>query len=262
MAEPSHPEAQRLEQRFAQRLGELRTILSAADPARLAQVSGARIELLDDQRGLLRLTLWGRPVYVTFPDYIVYHTGGPAGKPASGKPASASTSQEAVQPDPAGSGPADTTGVPSQPSSAEAAANQANPLEQAFLLYYLSTADGAPLTGKWISFSELQDGRFYIQAFQGYTGQELARAFEDDRFAFEQAAQALGGVPHPLGDAAYIFQALPNAPLLAVYWQGDEDFPASCQILFDAAANHYLPTDAYAILGSFLTRMLIRNKPR
>jgi len=185
----------------------------------------------------------------------------PAGKPGPGAPSS-STPSDAVRPDAAGSGPSDTTAIPSQPPPVEAASNQANPLEQAFLLYYLSTADGAPLTGKWISFSELQDGRFYIQAFQGYTGQELVRAFDDDRFAFEQAAQALGGISHPLGDAAYIFQALPNAPLLAVYWQGDEDFPASCQILFDAAANHYLPTDAYAILGSFLTRMLIRSKPK
>jgi hypothetical protein len=44
-----------------------------------------------------------------------------------------------------------------------------------------------------------------------------------------------------------------------VYWQGDEDFDASCQVLFDASARHYLPTDAYAILGSTLTRMLKKN---
>lgn len=274
MPEPSHPETQRLEQRFAQRLGELRTILAAADPARLAQVTGARIERLDDQRGLLHLTLWGHPIYVTFPDYIVYEGGASAvNHPVSGEPgAEAADEQPAAGPATRGpgatqgitdgSGPADTTGIPSQPSSAEAASNQANPLDQALLMYYLTTADGAPLTGNWISFSELQDGRFYIQAFQGYTGQELARAFEDDRFAFEQAAQALGGTPFPLGDAAYAFQALPKTPLLAVYWQGDEDFPASCQVLFDSAANHYLPTDAYAILGSTLTRRLIRHKPK
>jgi len=48
--------------------------------------------------------------------------------------------------------------------------------------------------------------------------------------------------------------------LLAVYWQGDEDFPSTCQVLFDASASHYLPTDAYAILGSTLTRRLIKTK--
>jgi hypothetical protein len=31
-------------------------------------------------------------------------------------------------------------------------------------------------------------------------------------------------------------------------------------VLFDAAARHYLPTDAYAILGSTLTRRLIKAR--
>jgi hypothetical protein len=132
--------------------------------------------------------------------------------------------------------------------------------DQALLLYYLSTADGTPLTGEWIAFSELPDGRFYNQAFQGYTGRQLAGTFQEDCAAFEIAAQALGGHRQPLGDAAFAFQALPRAPLLAVYWQGDEDFPSSCQLLFDLAASHYLPTEAYAILGSTLTRKLIKAR--
>ncbi len=132
--------------------------------------------------------------------------------------------------------------------------------DQALLLYHLNVADGAPLSGEWIAFSDLPDGRFYNQAFQGYTGKELARAFRDDRAAFEHAAQALGGQPHPLGDAAFIFEVLPRVPLLVVYWRGDEDLPSTCQVLFDAAASHYLPTDAYAILGSILTRRLISKR--
>lgn len=130
--------------------------------------------------------------------------------------------------------------------------------EQAMLLYYFRIADGYPVSGQWISFSELADGRFYNQAFQGYTGQELARAFQDNRTAFERAAKSLGGIQQPPGDAAFAFQALPRVSLLVVFWQGDEDFPSSFQMLFDVSADHYLPTDAYAILGSTLTRRLIK----
>lgn len=133
---------------------------------------------------------------------------------------------------------------------------------QALLLYYFTTSDGAPLAGKWISFSELPNGRFYNQAFQGYTGKELARAFGDDLPAFERAALALKGKAEPLADAAFSFQALPRLPLLAVYWRGDEDFPSTCQILFDESASHHLPTDACAILGSTLTRKLLREGTR
>ena len=129
--------------------------------------------------------------------------------------------------------------------------------QQALFLYYFTTADGAAEQGRWISFADLADGRFYNQAFQGYTGQELARHFQNNLEHFEQAALSTGGVRFPLGDLAFRFLPLPRVPLAAVYWSGDEDFPASCQLLFDASANHYLPTDAFAILGSGLTRRLI-----
>ena len=135
-----------------------------------------------------------------------------------------------------------------------------NAMELTLLLFYLATADGAPPTGQWISFSELPEGRFYNPAFQGYTGQSLAQTFKNELPAFIQAANAAGGMPQPLGDAAFAFQALPRVPLLAVYWQGDEDFPASAQILLDASASHYLPTEAYAILGSALTRRVIKAR--
>lgn len=128
---------------------------------------------------------------------------------------------------------------------------------QALLLYYLSTGDGTPLAGRWISFAELPDGRFYDRAFQGYTGRELSRHFADRREAFRAAAEANGGCAWPMGDQAYLFWPLPRLPLLVVHWLGDEDFPPSYKILFDASASHYLPTDACAILGSMLTRRLI-----
>ena len=60
-----------------------------------------------------------------------------------------------------------------------------------------------------------------------------------------------------LGDCSYSFHLFPNVTLMIVYWQGDEDFPSNCQILFDAAAASQLPTDACAIAGSMLTRKLL-----
>jgi len=128
---------------------------------------------------------------------------------------------------------------------------------QALLLYYLNTSDGAPLEGRWVAFADLPDGRFYNQAFQGYTGQELARHFGNDLGTFERAARKLDGMKLGYGDAAFAFHILPRVMLAVVYHLGDEDFSASCQILFDASTSHYLPTDVCAILGSMLTRKLL-----
>lgn len=130
----------------------------------------------------------------------------------------------------------------------------------AMLAYYFYTADGTPPAGTWISFSELPDGQFYTAAFQGYTGNELGKAFGNDLAAFETAAKRLGGRKEQMGDAAYAFRALPKVRLLAVGWAGDEDFPPSYRILFDAHSSHQTTTDACAILGSTLSRRLIKSR--
>jgi hypothetical protein len=130
---------------------------------------------------------------------------------------------------------------------------------QAVLAYYFHTSDGAPLTGQWVSFADLPDGRMYNQAFQGYSGDALVKAFQLDVQAFKAACEKGGGVATSAGDAAYIFNALPRLSLLVNYWCGDEEFPSSCKILFDSSVSHYLPTDVCAILGGMLTRKLIKN---
>lgn len=136
---------------------------------------------------------------------------------------------------------------------------EVGPAIQALILYYFISADGTPVTGRYIAYSELPDGRFYSQAFQGYTGQELARRFANDPEALHRTAGKLGGSPQSLGDCSYLFPLFPNINLMLVFWQGDEDFPSNCQILFDQAAASQLPTDACAIAGSMLTRKLLAS---
>ena len=126
----------------------------------------------------------------------------------------------------------------------------------AMFLYYLQTADGAPMADKWIAFRELPGGMFYHQAYQGYSGDRLAKAIDNRIGVFERAAKNLGGVSLSLGDAAFAFDALPRVRVAAVYYAGDEDFPATANVLFDASASHYLPTDALAGIGSALVDRL------
>jgi hypothetical protein len=128
----------------------------------------------------------------------------------------------------------------------------------ALLAYYFHTSDGTPKSGRYVAFTELPDGRFYTQAFQGYTGRELVRVFGNDSGAFVGAAEFLGGRRELFGSAAYSFQVLPRVSIMVVCWLGDEDFPPSYRILFDSAISHHLPTDACAIVGSTITQRLIK----
>jgi hypothetical protein len=126
-------------------------------------------------------------------------------------------------------------------------------------LFYLKTADGAPMAERWISFRELPGGGFYHQAFQGYSGDRLAQALGGDPGRFHRAAKASQGWQlSALAEHAYAFQALPRLRLAAILWPGDEEFPSRASILFDAAASHYMTTDGMAILGSGLVSRLIK----
>ena len=131
---------------------------------------------------------------------------------------------------------------------------------QALLLYHLVTSDGAPLQSRWVSFAELPGGRFYNQAFQGYSGNELVRAFGNDIQAFNRACTQINGISESAGDAAFRFEVLPRLPVLLVYWQGDEDFPPSIKVLFDPSACHHVPVDVCASVGGSVTGKLIKVK--
>ena len=135
-----------------------------------------------------------------------------------------------------------------------------NTFDLTMLAYYFDVSDGAPIAGEWIAFNQIPGGMFYAQAFQGYSGDELVKAFGNDSEAFMDVNEKLGGRREFFGNLAYSYQVLPRVPIMVVCWLGDEDFPPSYRILFDSNAHHHLVTDAYAILGSNLTRRLIMAK--
>jgi hypothetical protein len=129
---------------------------------------------------------------------------------------------------------------------------------QTLFLHYLLTANGRPLSGEWVSFRDLPDGLFYQQAFRQRSLLPLEGKFGHNRPAFEKAATALGGEKLDLAESSFRFYALPRVPLAALLWTGDEEFPPAVQILFDASAGGYLPTEDLAMVGGVLSGSLLR----
>lgn len=133
------------------------------------------------------------------------------------------------------------------------------PDKEMLLLYYMTQGDGTRAAERWVAFRDLPDGMFYAQAFQGYSGNRLARFFVNNVAGFEKAADAVGGQRVDGGDAMFAFWPLPRVGLAAQYWRGDDEFAARAFILFDASAGHYLTTDMLAVLGSQLVSKLIKS---
>jgi hypothetical protein len=151
-------------------------------------------------------------------------------------------------------------GFPGFAGTYTSSGEEINTFDMTMLAYYFDVSDGAPIAGEWIAYNQIPGGLFYAQAFQGYTGNELAKVFGNDSEAFMEANEKLSGRREFFGNLSYSYQVLPRVPLMVVCWLGDEDFPPSYRMLFDSNAHHHLVTDAYAILGSNLTRKLIKAK--
>jgi len=126
------------------------------------------------------------------------------------------------------------------------------------LLHYMVTATGAPREGRWIAFRELPDGMTYHTAFVGRVEPTLVRAFGQHPELLHEASATIGGWRLDLGDSASWINALPAIALACVVYAGDDEFPPSARVLFDASAGHYLPIEDLAVLGGLYASALAR----
>ena len=72
----------------------------------------------------------------------------------------------------------------------------------------------------------------------------------------ERACIALGGTKDSKGDVAYRLDVFPFLPVLLRFWQADDEFPASLQLLWDTNTLdfvHYETT--YYIAGHLIARL-------
>jgi hypothetical protein len=128
-------------------------------------------------------------------------------------------------------------------------------------LHYLLTADGTLVADDWIAYRHLPGAELFEGRFVNMATGPLVHAFGQDLDGFRRAAEALGGVPMSrTGDAAYYFLAFPRLPVACLLYLGDEEVSPSVNILFDASAPHYLPTEDLSYLGSYLSQALMSHK--
>lgn len=130
------------------------------------------------------------------------------------------------------------------------------------LLHYLLQARGVTVADEWIAYRQLPGSALFGARFQQMAVTPLLREFGNDVEAFSKAGEALGGIPMTrTGDAAFKFIALPRIPMACIFYQGEEGIPSAVNILFDAAVEHYLPTEDLSLLGVYLVGALRKAKP-
>ena len=122
------------------------------------------------------------------------------------------------------------------------------------LLHYLDLADGTPLCGRMIPFSQYKDG--------------LVRGGGLDRNAelivrrdlsvlppeeLERRCEALGAnFETSNADLCARFDFAPRYPVWLKVWFGDEEFPASGHLFVDASAPRYLTIEDAVTVGALI----------
>jgi hypothetical protein len=127
------------------------------------------------------------------------------------------------------------------------------------LLHYLIRADGNPLTGKWVAYKDIPGGLLYAGVFARRVTEPLQRKFGKSAESFRETGLKSGGEPVEIGDASFVLHAFPRVPLQYVLWEGDDEFPSSVQLLFDASVDHYLTLEDIVVLGQVTTGRIINR---
>jgi hypothetical protein len=130
--------------------------------------------------------------------------------------------------------------------------------ERILILHYLLTAQGTLLSNEAITFKELPEGPVYFRTFRKRTIDPLVKSYGTEPDKLLIAATSLGGRVANYGDIAVTINAFRRVPVTLVLWQGDEEFPADSNILYDRSITDYLPTEDIIVLTETLVWKLIR----
>ena len=103
--------------------------------------------------------------------------------------------------------------------------------QEILLLHYLEgVGSGTKLSGDWIAFQDIPDGRFYLSAFMKRAKNPLVKTFgQNPKLLIEIATKIYGAMPFDHGDFSIVVKALPLIPIALILWKGDEKIsPSLC----------------------------------
>lgn len=120
-----------------------------------------------------------------------------------------------------------------------------------------------PRQKEWVAFRDFPNAGPLTVFWADTVERPLARRFSGARDTLEKACDALGGTTADMDIACDLvrqFSPLPKVPLLLVFNDADDDFPAAASLLFEKRASTYLDAESQAILGHVLSDRLLMAK--
>ncbi len=132
--------------------------------------------------------------------------------------------------------------------------------------YFLLCPDQTHIDTQWVSFKDFKRTSHFtnVNFFASDTQSVLIKHFSGRLDALFKSSRKLGGTPHEMEisyDLSMQFTMLPRLSLLLLFNDGDEDFPADCNVLFQKHAEFYLDPESLVMTSAGLAKALIRIDP-
>lgn len=128
--------------------------------------------------------------------------------------------------------------------------------------YLLMCPQEAPGDDVWVTYKDFKDAAPFAGGFFNTAEKPIADRFAGRLDDLETACRKLNGKPAAVevsSDLAVQFQALPKVPVVLLFNDHDEDFPASATVLFERCAQRYLDMECLAMIGMVLASWLARH---
>ena len=109
-----------------------------------------------------------------------------------------------------------------------------------------------PLGGNWMAFKDFKDAAPLVHAFSNTVTRPIAETFSGRIPELEACGKKLGGYapdeefPY---DLRMQFDALPKVPLLLLFNDQDDEFPAQSGVLFEKRTEKFIDMECLAMVG-------------
>ena len=127
-------------------------------------------------------------------------------------------------------------------------------------LYALNARSDICIPSPLKSFKEFPDSMPYVGAFTTHTEQLLVPHVSKIKEAAQRITKTLKGEKAPVeagGDFSFIVYPLPKIALCYIFYEADDDFPASVTCLYSNNANQFMPVDGLADVGEYTPRKIL-----
>jgi len=121
--------------------------------------------------------------------------------------------------------------------------------------YLLLCPQSPPKEKDWVSFRDLKDSGPLTSYFANDVERAIGECFNKRLEDMKNAARALKGYSPNIEvsyDLSMQFDALPRVPVVMLFNDADDEFPAKCSVLFERRAENYLDPECLAMVGRCL----------